>query len=318
MQQLSQTLEREARRTFVRWGPSPDTRETVFDPGDETWSYLVMKPYPPTPKLADVSEELLSSGHLWLREYVVGPRMRFQMDATGLLVFGDRERVFEEVPPQYLPAVRHVRERFDRDAFYDAVDDPAAYTFFGVAPCHVGTDYEWNRLPPFLGHVVWNEHKERYLPIDKAERVFERLGLTPVNTFQKEVNVRDFHPERYDFPSSAWYDGPAVGIVVENRRGGRALLRNAAVDDERESDPIRGDPSEIADTLVTDARIRTAIDDVERYGESVTTAEINVRVFETIVREEYARLDAGGIDVNDLRSAVGTVVGGKVGSGVDI
>ncbi|GGC49040.1 hypothetical protein [Haloferax sulfurifontis] len=134
-----------------------------------------MQPYPSTPQLADAPEGLLSSGHLWIREYVAGLRLRFQMKPSGLLVFGDRQRVFDDVPPPYEHAVRHVREQFDRDAFYDAVDDPSAYVFFGVAPCNVGIDYDWDRIPSFLGCAVWNEAKEQLHPIDKAERVFERL-----------------------------------------------------------------------------------------------------------------------------------------------
>ncbi|REA00522.1 hypothetical protein DEQ92_19835 [Haloferax sp. Atlit-6N] len=235
------------------------------------------------------------------------------MKPSGLLIFGDRERIFDDVPPPYEQSVRHVREQFDRDAFHEAVDDPSAYVFFGVAPCNVGIDYDWDRIPPFLGRAIWNEDKERLLPIDKAERVFERLGLTPVNTFQKEVNVRDFHPERFDAPESAWYDGPAAGVVIENRRGGSALIQEIVVDEMSNYEPIQGEPTAVSNSLVTKTRVNQAIKAVEMPGKTATTAEVHARVFEMIVREEYARLDHSNIDWKALRSAVGSVVAERLG-----
>ncbi len=272
-----------------------------------------MKSYPDLPSLSDAPPELLSSGHLWLREYVAGRRIRFQMASSGLLAFGDSERSFDEVPPPFGLAVRHVREQFDRDAFFDAVSDPSGYVFFGIAPCAVGVDYDWERTPPFLGWSVWSEEKGRLLPIDTAERIYERLGLTPLDTFQKEVNVRDFHPERYEIPGSAWYDGPARGVIVENRRGGCALLENDAVIDGDAPEPIRGDPETVANELVTERRLDHAVAAVEELGKPVTTDDVRTRVFEMVAREEYDRLDAGGVEWKNLQSAIGSVVAAELG-----
>ncbi|KAB1185529.1 MULTISPECIES: hypothetical protein [Haloferax] len=239
------------------------------------------------------------------------------MTSSGLLVFGDRERVFDDVPPPYQHAVRRVREQFDRDAFHDAVDDPAAFVFFGVAPCNVGVDYDWGRTPAFLGRSIWNETTERFLPIDRAEQVFERLGLPPLNTFQKEVNVRDFHPDRYAIPDSLWYDGPAAGVIVENRRGGSAVVENATVAEHSAREPIRGDPKSVANTVVTDTRLERAIDAVEGRGKPVTTDEVQARVFEMCACEEYDRLDDNRFDWDGLRSAIGSLVGVRLGERAD-
>jgi hypothetical protein len=239
------------------------------------------------------------------------------MEDSGLLVFGDRTRVFDDVPPPYEHAVRHVETAFDRDAFRAAVDDPSTYVFLGIAPCYVGVEYEWNRIPPFLGHGIWSEDRGRLLPIDKAERVFERLDLTPVNSFEKEVNVRDFHPGRYSIPDSAWYNGPAAGVLVENRRGGSAVVRNEAVDNRPAPEPIRGDPADIAALLVTEDRLERAIAAVESDGQSVTTTAVRERIFEHIVQEEYIRLDSGGVDWESVRSSVGSLVARKLGDVTD-
>ena len=266
-----------------------------------------MKAYPSPPQLDDAPDALLSRGHLWLREHVVGPRVRFTMEPSGLLRFGDRERIFDDIPPEYQHTYRHIREQFDRDAFHSAVEDPSAYVFFGVASYHVGVAYDWERLPPFLGQAIWNEANERFVPSDRADQAFERLNLTPVNTFQKEVNVRDFSPEQFEMPDSAWYDGPAVGVRLENRSGGSALLNAIAVDADA-AEPLPDAPPAVADELVTDARVTRAIDAIETHGQAVTTAEVHERVFEMIVREEYVRLDQRRIDLEAVRSAIGSVV----------
>ncbi|WP_416841496.1 hypothetical protein [Haloferax sp. DFSO52] len=235
------------------------------------------------------------------------------MDSSGLIGFGAEERVFDDVPPPYQQAVRHVEEQFDREAFYDAVDDPSSYVFFGVAPARVGIDYDWPRVPPFLGWALWTDDKDRFVPIDTAERIFDRLGLHPVNTFEKEVNVRDFHPERYTIPDSAWYDGPAVAVLVENRRGGHAVLENPAIERTDDSEPIYGDPSEVVPSLVTAERIERASEAIETRGKAVTTDEVRSRVFEMIASEEFDRLDAGSIDWRTLRSEIGSVVAERLG-----
>lgn len=273
-----------------------------------TSRYFFMKPYPSTPQLKDAPESLLSRGHLWLREHIAGPRVRFMMESSGRLVFGSREQVFDDVPPPYEHTVRHIREQFDRNAFHGAVEDPSAYVFFGVASCHVGVAYDWDRMPSFLGYTIWNGAKERFLPLDTAEQVFERLNLAPVNAFQKEVNVRDFHPERFEMPDSEWYDGPAAGIRIENRSGGSALMNTGAINEQRVDEPLDDDPRVVANELVTDGRIARAIEAIETSGKPVTTADVHARVFELLVREEYIRLDQSRIDLEAVRSAVRPVV----------
>jgi len=173
-----------------------------------------MKSYPTIPRVANAPEELFE-GHLWLLEKVDGAQLRFQLQGSGLIRFGTRERVFDdptELPLAYQHAVRHVRERLDRDALRQAVDDVTGVTFFGVSTHRHTVEYDWERLPPFLGIDVHTS--EQFLPPDRAEGIFERLGLEPVNAVEREVRGRDFDPNSYEIPPSAWYDGPAAGVVI--------------------------------------------------------------------------------------------------------
>ncbi|RAW45229.1 hypothetical protein DQW50_10540 [Halorubrum sp. 48-1-W] len=257
-----------------------------------------MKRYPPIPSVADAPEDLLT-GHLWLLELIDGWHLRFRMDESGLLRFGDREVVHDdpgELPAAYGHAVRHVRERFDREALRDAVEDVTDVVFFGVATGRRGTEYDWERLPPFLGHDVWSADAGAFRPPDAVEAIFERLGLDPVNAFERERRARDFDPEAYAVPPSAWYDGPAVGVVVRNKAGGRGVIRGAERSATVERETANVDPVEAVAAHADReqlARIATRIE--ERDG-VVTVDALAERAFEAFLRERHQLVARNGGD----------------------
>jgi len=202
-----------------------------------------MRRFPPLPDLDDeeAPDDVLE-GHLWLLELIDGSGLRFRMDDSGLLRFGGPEATYADldaVPLALRSAVRCVRDRFDREALRSAVDDPAGVTFFGVATHRRGTDYDWDRLPSFLGTDVWvggggeadaGTTDGAFRPPDSVAAIFDGVGLDPVNAVAREVNARDFDPDRYAVPASAWRDGPAAGVVVRNKRGGRGRIVRGVVD----------------------------------------------------------------------------------------
>lgn len=291
-----------------------------------------MKQFPATPNAAGAPDELFASGHLWLLEHVAGAPLRFQVRDSGLLRFGDRDRVYddpEELPESYRQAVRHVREHLDRDALRRAVDDVADVAFFGVATARRGIDYDWEHTPPFLGYDVWSAEREAFRPPDAAAAIFERLGLTPANAVERELPARDFDPDSYAIPESAWYDGPAAGVLVRNKRGGRALLRDdvsaddvgeddeaaitteAAIDTEATADGSNASdaPAEaLAAQFATPTRFERIASDLDDRGQPVTAETLAERVLEAVARETRPRRygEDGTIDRAAVRAAVAT------------
>jgi hypothetical protein len=262
--------------------------------------------FPETPTLEDAPDDLFEQGHLWLQEWVVGAPLRFQVTETGL-VFGDDQRAFDpwDEPPEYGYAVRTVRERFDEEAFRAAVDTPAEFTFLGVATRHEGIEYDWSRLPGFLG-VDLHGPDRGYRPPDLAEQAFERLGLDPVNAVRKELPARDIRPDRYAFPDSAWYEGPVAGVLARNKRGGRALVRNDAV-------ALADPPTVTPETLVAEHVTTDRIDRVvEALGEGASVDAVLDRLVETLVREHYAALGER-VDVTAIRSTAAEPVARRLG-----
>jgi len=275
-----------------------------------------MKSRPPLPPIDGVHDELLDGGHLWLQEYVDGGSFRFQLREDGAIRFGDREREFEpgDPPLPYRHALAHVRENLDRQALRDAVADVGTVTFFGVATHRRSIDYDWARTPPMLGTDVWSATEERFLPPDRVEQIFRRLGLAPINAVRKELRAQDFDPDAYEFPDSEWYDGPVAGVVVRSKTGGAATLPAPGFEDGAGRDPggsafdadasVR-DADDLVDRHATDERLERLARTLEERGRGVTAEAVTERALDAVAREAPAEnFGDNGVDEGALRSAL--------------
>jgi ATP-dependent RNA circularization protein (DNA/RNA ligase family) len=268
-----------------------------------------MKQFPSIPRPVDAPDELFEEGRLWLLEKVDGANFRFQLQSSGLVRFGDRSRVYDDpgdVPEPYQHAVRHVQTTLDREALRNAVGDVEAIVFFGEAMHHHAISYDWERTPSFLGFDVWSGETETFYPPDAVEQIFENLGLETVNVFERERPAKHFDPGSYTIPESAWYDGPAEGVVVRNKRGQRAKLLHPDFRAVDETIPVGADADELAAKYATDRRFEKLAGKLEDRGQPVTFDRLYERVLEDIVREEHKRLFHGSdpVDMSEFRSVV--------------
>ncbi|SEV89222.1 hypothetical protein [Halobacterium jilantaiense] len=269
-----------------------------------------MRDFPALPDVADVPESLFDGGHLWVQEWVPGGLLRFRLQPSGLLSFGDDRRAFGDgIPLGYRHAVSHVRESFDRQRLRDALDDVSEAVFFGVATRHEGLDYDWDRTPSFLGVDVWTPDGG-FRPPDAAEALFEELGLAPVTAVAKELRADSFDPASYALPESAWRDGEAAGVLVRNKTGDRGRL----VRGWERPEAYRGDESDLAAELATDARIEAAAARLERENGAATVDAVTDRVVAVAAREAYARAFDDSLDEAAFRSAVAERVSRALGA----
>lgn len=224
-------------RGLIRTAPAP---ERVHD-------------LPAVPSLADAPDDHLQ-GHVWVQELLDGAPVRFAVAEAGYLRFGDTERVFEDgdVPPALRYAERALDHSFDIGAYLDTVEDPARYTFVGVATHRRHVDYDWDRLPAVLGTAIRDGHEERWLPPDRVDGVFDRLGPPPVPVVEKERSVDQQPLAGYELPESAWYDGPAAGVTFVDKRGNRANLLRDAIETEPRTQVDTADPRALAERFITE------------------------------------------------------------------
>lgn len=266
-----------------------------------------MHEVPSTPPVADAPAALLDGGHLWLREHVTGSPLRFQLQPSGVLAFGDAEREFgQSVPLPYARAVAHVRERFDREALRASVDDPASVTFVGVAVDGSGVAYDWSRVPPFLGTEV-RDADGGLRPPDAVEGIYDGLGLEPVNAVAKEVRAVDFDADGYEFPASAWYDGPAAGVVLADKTGHRAVLRNPAVGAAGAAPGVEAETAaDLVERHATDRWLDGLVGRLGLSDDELGFDALFERAVAALARERAPAFRDGSVDVDEsaLRSAM--------------
>lgn len=258
------------------------------------------------PSLAVAPDGLLETGHLWLFEQVAGAPFRFQMRPSGLLRFGTSDRVYEtreDVPVEYQHAVRYVTERIDRAALRAGVSEPEEIVFFGVATHRHGIEYDWHGLPSFLGTDIWAP-STGFLPVDRLEQVFDTVGLPVINTFAREQNTRDFDIETYQWPESAWYDGPPAGLLIRDKTGRQAQVPNPDFDPERLTPPSEMTAELAVERFVTDDLLSELATELDG---AVTVDALRPLVVEAVVRRQYPLLfeQTVAIDMQAFRSGVG-------------
>lgn len=259
-----------------------------------------MKTFPSIPRIENAPSALFEQGHLWIQEKVDGANIRFQLQDSGRIRFGDRSRVYQgdDIPAPYQHAVRHVRERLDRTALRNAIADVDTVVFVGEAMHKHTIDYDWDRTPSFLGFDIWSGTKEEFLPPDNVEKIYRRLGLHPINTFQKEVRAIDFDPSTYEIPDSGWYSGPAEGVILHNKTGIRAKLLHPQFQEVDETVPVDASADELARKYATDYRFEKLANKLQDTETPITFDTMYERVVEDIVREEHKQLFHGDHDVN--------------------
>lgn len=270
-----------------------------------------MNAVPPT-LTVDALDELPEGGHLWILEDVVGAPLRFRLRSTGMIQFGDADRMYdhpEELPAQYRHAVRSIRTALDREALRAAVDDVESIVFVGEAMQYRGLDYDWERTPSFLGREIWAADTGQFRPPDAVDRIFRRLGLDPINAVDQEVRARDFQAETYSVPASAWYDGPAAGVVIRDKQGYRARRSHPDLQEPKPTVPSESTAAELAARYGSQRRLETHSDRLTAQAQSVTVETLSERALEAGLRELHPRTFGwGGFDRKAFRSELATLV----------
>ncbi|MFB6153394.1 MAG: hypothetical protein ABEJ27_03990 [Halodesulfurarchaeum sp.] len=266
-----------------------------------------MRSIPTVPDISSAPEGFFDSGHFWIQELVDGVRLRFEMKPSGLLRFGDRDGIIdtEDPPPHLQAAVTRVRERFDRDALRNAVDDVDRYTFVGTAPVGGQMGYQWETVPAVLGTDILDAVEDELLAPDATHRIYDELGLDPVHVFEREVPARRISSDSYTIPESHYADEPAAGVRLRKKggptvKGSRTLDADGATTDGPLEDRIddRLSTEFLRDALRQSGRDPAGMSPAE-VAEPVTRrlAQVEFHTFEDVLTDQPARFRKAVADV---------------------
>jgi len=273
-----------------------------------------VKQCPETPALDDTEA---FSGHVWVQELPTGAAFRFTVAPSGFVTFATVDGSFAvaaSAPVAFQRAAHLIDDELDRDALQAATDAPSEITFCGIATRNEGIEYDWESAPAFVGTDVWSGRSETFLSPDAATGVFERLGLPTLPAIEKERPAAHTDLTRFDepagFPPSAWRDGPAAGVLVRDKAGGRAEAWCLEPSDaSSDSEPLSAE--ELAAAYATAEQIEQTGAAVDADGAPVTVDGIRDRLVADVAREAYAELFADGEFVASLtafESAVAELV----------
>ncbi|WP_254274618.1 hypothetical protein [Haloarcula marina] len=250
-----------------------------------------MKQCPDTPALDDAE----FSGHVWVEELPTGAEFRFQVAASGFVTFATARQSYDTaaaVPPQFRRAANLINDRLDREALAAATDDPSDVTFCGLATRNEGTEFDWQKVPAFVGVDVWSSRQGKFLPPDSATGVYERLGLPTLPAIDKELAAAHADFTQYDhesaFPQSEWRDGHAVGVLIRDKSGGRATAW--ADEATTQSPPASRSATELAAVYATDERINRIVAALQADDQSLTVDAVRNRLVSEVARESYVDL----------------------------
>lgn len=78
-------------------------------------------------------------------------------------------------------------------------------------------EYDWERIPMFIGFDIYDTKAERFLDYDAKVEEFKRIEITPAPLVWRG-KLRDFTVEEYEnlIPQSAYRDGKAEGLVIKD------------------------------------------------------------------------------------------------------
>jgi ATP-dependent RNA circularization protein (DNA/RNA ligase family) len=150
-----------------------------------------------------------------VQEKIDGGNMRFFV-REGRVIFGSHTQELAEVPDEFFKlGVEYIRQKLDEHkSFLDSLN--GAFIFYGEYCVRHSIDYDWEKIPRFLGFDILDINTNQFLDWKKAKEIYENLGITFVPVI-KECKVSELGEiSEAMIPKSAYSAGPAEGIIIKN------------------------------------------------------------------------------------------------------
>lgn len=170
-----------------------------------------------------------------IQEKVDGGNFRFYINKDGNIIFGSRtqqltsnEGLDTNVEKNFRRGVDYIRERWEGfkrgipENIYDLIlKDYYNLIFYGENMISHTMQYDWEKIPPFLGFDIYNLKTEDYLDYKIIKTMFKDLNLEMVPLIKickakdiKNITEKDIPKSKYASLSSK--DQLCEGLVYKN------------------------------------------------------------------------------------------------------
>lgn len=153
-----------------------------------------------------------------IEEKIDGANFRFYVHSDKYLIFGSHSNELEEhAGGNWRRCIEYLKEKslqWTDNEWHLA----AGFIFYGENCVKHSIDYDWTRIPPYLGFDIMNASSEKFHNFGEKRMLFGMLGLECV-PYVKTIKAKDFKaPTDDDVPSSIYRIGmaKAEGIVMKN------------------------------------------------------------------------------------------------------
>jgi len=164
-----------------------------------------------------------------LQEKIDGANFRFTI-LNGNIVFGSRTQQLTSDEGEDDNVAKGFRRCIDfvRDAVKDEdLSELHGLIFYGECCTRHTLEYDWDKLPPFIGFDVFDMKDETYFSSEDAKTTYESLGLTFVPILGKltskevkEQGINDEFVPISKYPPVTRPQQQAEGIVFKNQTTG--------------------------------------------------------------------------------------------------
>ncbi len=160
-----------------------------------------------------------------IQEKVDGANFRFFITKEGNVIFGsrsqelgeDKEHKYEKT---FQRCIKFIKEKWGK--VIDIAPDLSHLIFYGECIVKHTMDYDWEKIPPYLGFDIYDIKAEKYLNYEDVKRIFStnlNIEMVPLIKLCKAKEITDVNDDfvpKSKYASISSKDQQAEGIVFKN------------------------------------------------------------------------------------------------------
>lgn len=166
-------------------------------------------------------KDILLAGKITIQEKIDGANFRFKQK-NGKIIFGSRTQPLgteeDNIGGNWERCVEHIKNKTNKEILKE-LDPNEQLVFYGENCVKHTVNYDWEKIPPFLGYDILDTAKKEFLPSNEAQRIYQALGLDYVPVIWQGT-TQEINKTHTEVPDSKYKNGKAEGIVIKNETTG--------------------------------------------------------------------------------------------------